>query len=90
LQNSQNYYCYHWCSIDTTKKGKPQRCVCFADGKIIHIQNKTLLPTYDIFDEYRYFEPNQTLLYYSKGHQNCATILKIFEFDDQPMYIITA
>ncbi len=28
-----------------------------ADGKVQFIQNKTLLPTYDIFDEYRYFEP---------------------------------
>ena len=28
-----------------------------ADGKIQHVQHKTLLPTYDIFDEYRYFEP---------------------------------
>ena len=28
-----------------------------ADGKIKHVQHKTLLPTYDIFDEYRYFEP---------------------------------
>lgn len=28
-----------------------------ADQKIIHQHNKTLLPTYDIFDEYRYFEP---------------------------------
>jgi NAD+ synthase (glutamine-hydrolysing) len=29
------------------------------EGKIEHIQNKTLLPTYDIFDEYRHFEPNR-------------------------------
>ena len=28
-----------------------------AEGKIQHVQHKTLLPTYDIFDEYRYFEP---------------------------------
>jgi NAD+ synthase (glutamine-hydrolysing) len=27
------------------------------NGKIKHVQHKTLLPTYDIFDEYRYFEP---------------------------------
>lgn len=27
------------------------------DGKIIHRQDKTLLPTYDVFDEDRYFEP---------------------------------
>ncbi len=26
-------------------------------GEIIGVQHKTLLPTYDIFDEYRYFEP---------------------------------
>jgi NAD+ synthase (glutamine-hydrolysing) len=28
-----------------------------AEGKIQFVQHKTLLPTYDIFDEYRYFEP---------------------------------
>lgn len=28
-----------------------------ADGEVKHIANKALLPTYDIFDEYRYFEP---------------------------------
>ncbi len=28
-----------------------------AEGKVQYIQHKTLLPTYDIFDEYRYFEP---------------------------------
>jgi NAD+ synthase (glutamine-hydrolysing) len=27
------------------------------NGEILGIQHKTLLPTYDIFDEYRYFEP---------------------------------
>ena len=27
------------------------------DGEIIGVQHKALLPTYDIFDEYRYFEP---------------------------------
>ena len=26
-------------------------------GRVKHVQHKTLLPTYDIFDEYRYFEP---------------------------------
>ena len=28
-----------------------------SDGKVQQVQHKTLLPTYDIFDEYRYFEP---------------------------------
>ncbi len=29
-----------------------------ANGKVKHTIHKTLLPTYDVFDEYRYFEPN--------------------------------
>ena len=31
-----------------------------ADGSILHTQAKTLLPTYDVFDEARWFEPAQT------------------------------
>jgi NAD+ synthase (glutamine-hydrolysing) len=27
------------------------------NGETMHLQHKTLLPTYDVFDEYRYFEP---------------------------------
>ena len=30
-----------------------------ADGQVKQVFHKTLLPTYDIFDEYRYFEPNK-------------------------------
>lgn len=32
--------------------------IVIEDRKIIDTINKSLLPTYDIFDEYRYFEPN--------------------------------
>ena len=28
-----------------------------SDGKVLHTQAKTLLPTYDVFDEARWFEP---------------------------------
>lgn len=31
-----------------------------ADGKILQRTDKALLPTYDVFDEYRYFEPAKT------------------------------
>jgi len=30
-----------------------------ADGAILDVVHKALLPTYDVFDEYRYFEPNR-------------------------------
>ena len=47
-------------SINKDNKGKKLYNSAFvlADGKIQSVFNKTLLPTYDIFDEYRYFEPN--------------------------------
>jgi NAD+ synthase (glutamine-hydrolysing) len=47
-------------SINPNPKGKNlyNSAYFIADGKIRSIHNKTLLPNYDIFDEYRYFEPN--------------------------------
>lgn len=40
-------------------KGRPllNQAVLASGGRILHEQSKTLLPTYDVFDEARYFEP---------------------------------
>lgn len=49
--------------------------VLFEDGKIIHECYKRLLPTYDIFDETRYFEPGQnTETFFYKGRTVGLTI----------------
>lgn len=46
-----------------------------AEGKVIFSANKALLPTYDIFDEYRYFEPENTFPVFSfKGLRLAITI----------------
>lgn len=47
-------------TLNYHQKGKRlfNSAIFIVDGEIQHIQHKTLLPTYDIFDEYRYFEPN--------------------------------
>ncbi|MBP7273442.1 MAG: NAD+ synthase [Saprospiraceae bacterium] len=46
-----------------------------ADGAIQHIADKALLPTYDIFDEYRYFEPATAFETYTyKGKKIAFTI----------------
>jgi NAD+ synthase (glutamine-hydrolysing) len=46
-----------------------------ADGKVKHIAHKALLPTYDIFDEYRYFEPGKQFRVFSfKGQRIALTI----------------
>ncbi|MCC6720759.1 MAG: NAD+ synthase [Bacteroidia bacterium] len=46
-------------TINNTENGKKlyNSAVLIQNHKIIDIFNKTLLPTYNIFDEYRYFEP---------------------------------
>ena len=54
-------------------------------GKIADIHHKGLLPTYDIFDEYRYFEPCRefhTTTY--KGSRLAITICEDI-WDDQPV-----
>ena len=44
-----------------TPMGKPlhNSAVLFADGEVLFTTNKQLLPTYDVFDEARYFEPGR-------------------------------
>ena len=48
--------------------------VC-ADGKLLGFKNKTLLPTYDVFDERRYFEPGEEeILWEYMGRRIAVTI----------------
>jgi NAD+ synthetase len=42
---------------DNTGKPVANTAVLIADGRIIFEQRKMLLPTYDVFDESRYFQP---------------------------------
>ena len=60
-------------------------------GKIKHITHKTLLPTYDVFDEYRYFESNKTFdLISFKGKKIAITICEdiLDTGKENPMYRI--
>ena len=60
-----------------------------TDGKVQNTIHKTLLPTYDIFDEYRYFEPNSSFeLIEYKGEKIALTICEdLWNInDDNPMY----
>jgi len=55
-----------------------------SEGKIIYSANKALLPTYDIFDEYRYFEPEKTFRILNfKGKRIAVTICEDL-WDEQP------
>lgn len=58
-------------------------------GEIKGITDKTLLPTYDIFDEYRYFEPNKVFNCIEfKGKKLAVTICEdIWDINaDNPIY----
>ncbi|RPH51775.1 MAG: NAD+ synthase [Desulfobacteraceae bacterium] len=58
-------------------EGKPlyNSAALFENGKILHRVNKRLLPTYDVFDESRYFEAGTECTPYTyKGEQIGITI----------------
>jgi NAD+ synthetase len=62
-------------NTDGAGKGLFNAAVLFEDGKVLHQVNKQLLPTYDVFDECRYFEPGQPgLPFLYKGRHIGLTI----------------
>lgn len=64
-------------------------CV-LRDGEIIDTIHKTLLPTYDIFDEYRYFEPNSSFHCINVNGTNIALTIceDLWNVEDDPNYIL--
>jgi NAD+ synthetase len=68
-----------WC-------GKPlhNTAVVARNGKVLLEQQKTLLPTYDVFDELRYFEPGRNLQTVEiAGRRVGVLICEDFWFDDE-------
>ncbi|MCX6294412.1 MAG: NAD+ synthase, partial [Sphingobacteriales bacterium] len=60
------------------------------DGKIQQVIQKTCLPTYDVFDENRYFEPATAWnVIHFKGKKIAVTICEdIWNIDENPLYKI--
>lgn len=59
------------------------------DGNVKVITKKALLPTYDVFDEYRYFEPNDEFkCIMFKGKKIALTICEdLWNINDNPLYV---
>jgi NAD+ synthase (glutamine-hydrolysing) len=73
-------------TINNKAEGKKlhNTALLLSEGKIIFSVNKALLPTYDIFDEYRYFEPEkQFSVFLFKGIRLAITICEDL-WDEQP------
>jgi NAD+ synthase (glutamine-hydrolysing) len=59
-----------------------------SEGKVQQIVHKTLLPTYDVFDEYRWFESNREFKCVEiKGVRIALTICEdLWNIDEDPLY----
>ena len=59
-----------------------------ADGKVRAMTHKSLLPNYDVFDEYRYFEPNKDFKIIDyQGIKIAITICEdLWNITDTPLY----
>ncbi|PKP36204.1 MAG: hypothetical protein CVT98_08655 [Bacteroidetes bacterium HGW-Bacteroidetes-15] len=79
-------------TVNSKTKGKNlyNSAVFIENGEITHTVNKTLLPTYDVFDEYRYFESGKefNIINY-KGVKIALTICEdLWDVVDDLMYTI--
>ncbi len=74
-------------SLNPNDKGKNlfNTAYVLSEGKIIGKQNKTLLPNYDVFDEYRYFQPNDTFSVFNVCGKKIAISICEDLWDDQPV-----
>ncbi|MBU2649795.1 MAG: NAD+ synthase [Bacteroidetes bacterium] len=78
--------------INPEDKGKDllNSAYFLEDGEIKDVVHKTLLPNYDVFDEYRYFEPNREFrLIEYKGRKIALTICEdLWNISNDPLYTI--
>jgi NAD+ synthase (glutamine-hydrolysing) len=76
--------------VNPEKEGKDlyNAALLLEDGKISGSAYKSLLPTYDVFDEYRYFEPSvQWNVLTFRGKRIALTICEdIWNLGDNPLY----
>ncbi len=77
-------------SINPDEKGKNlfNSAAFLSEGKIQSLHHKSLLPNYDVFDEYRYFEPNRNsnIIHY-KGYKIALTICEdLWNIGEEQLY----
>jgi NAD+ synthase (glutamine-hydrolysing) len=73
-------------SINNSPRGKKlfNSAFLLKDGKIAAVRHKSLLPTYDIFDEYRHFEPNRQFDVVELNGKKLAITICEDLWDEQP------
>ncbi|HAM10067.1 MAG: NAD+ synthase [Bacteroidetes bacterium GWE2_41_25] len=73
-------------TINPKPEGKKlyNSALVLSEGEIIFTARKALLPTYDIFDEYRYFEPEKRFSVFSLDGLKLALTICEDLWDEQP------
>ena len=73
-------------SINNSPRGKKlfNSAFLLKDGQIAAVRHKSLLPTYDIFDEYRHFEPNRQFDVVELNGKKLAVTICEDLWDEQP------
>ncbi|MGQ1784340.1 MULTISPECIES: NAD+ synthase [unclassified Saccharicrinis] len=74
-------------SINPEPKGKKlfNSAYVLSEGKIKSVHHKTLLPNYDVFDEYRYFQPNSEFSLIDVKDKKIALTICEDLWDEQPV-----
>ncbi|MEZ5006586.1 MAG: NAD+ synthase [Chitinophagales bacterium] len=80
-------------TVNPEKEGKDlyNSAYLLENGTVKHVSHKALLPTYDIFDEYRYFEPGKSFKVVEfKGKKLALTVCEdIWNIgNENPLYTI--
>ena len=98
IEADQSTYRWHWGYrwLTGTQSGLPKGKDLFNAAWFLHdkevkaVVHKTCLPTYDIFDEYRYFEPGfEWNVIEFLGKRIALTICEdIWNLGDNPMYTV--
>jgi len=74
-----------------TGKSIANKAALICEGRVIFEQSKMLLPTYDVFDESRYFQPSSRQYVYGLGQEQlgitiCEDVWNDKNFWASPMY----
>src|SRR5271168_4482876 len=72
---------------DDTGKPVANSAALISEGKILFEQRKMLLPTYDVFDESRYFQPAHTQFPFLLGPENLGVTICEDSWNDKNFWV---
>jgi len=75
---------------ETTGKALFNAAIVARRGQVLTVAKKRLLPSYDVFDEERFFEPGRTSASFEMGGERVALIICEDAWNDDPSKLVEA